>query len=71
MDIETYNRREEMLKLHEELLSVEEAKLNGDNGYSVDEVIAAMNTVIEEIAKVRYCFCRLCNRFSLGLSLYI
>ena len=51
MDIETYNRREEMLKLREELLSVEEARLNGDNGYSVDEVIAAMNTVIEEIAK--------------------
>ena len=50
MDIETYNRREEMLKLHEELLSVEEARLNGDNGYSVDEVIAAMNAVIEEIA---------------------
>ena len=51
MDIETYNRREEMLKLHEELLSIEEARVNGDNGYSVDEVIAAMNTVIEEIAK--------------------
>ena len=51
MDIETYNRREEMLKLREELLSVEEARVNGDNGYSVDEVIAAMNTVIEEIAK--------------------
>ena len=51
MDIETYNRREEMLKLHEELLSVEESRVNGDNGYSVDEVIAAMNTVIEEIAK--------------------
>ena len=39
-----------MLKLREELLSVEEARLNGDNGYSVDEVIAAMNAVIEEIA---------------------
>ena len=51
MDIETYNRREEMLKLREELLSVEEARVNGDNGYSFDEVIAAMNTVIEEIAK--------------------
>lgn len=50
MDIETYNRREEMLKLREELLSVEEARVNGDNRYSVDEVIAAMNAVIEEIA---------------------
>lgn len=50
MDIETYNRREEMLKLREELLSVEEARVNGDNGYSVDEVNAAMNAVIEEIA---------------------
>ena len=49
MYMEIYNRREKMLKLCEELLSVEESRVNGDNGYSVDEVISAMNTVIEEI----------------------
>ena len=34
MDIETYNRREKMLKLREELLSVEEDRMRGSEGYS-------------------------------------
>lgn len=42
MDIETYNRREKMLKLHEELLAVEEDRMHGSKGYSVDEVAAMM-----------------------------
>ena len=37
MDIETYNRREKMLKLREELLSVEEDRMRGSEGYSIDE----------------------------------
>ena len=32
MDIETYNRREKMLKLREELLAVEEDRIAGRNG---------------------------------------
>lgn len=38
MDIETYNRREKMLKLREELLAVEEDRLAGINGCTLDEL---------------------------------
>lgn len=48
MDIETYNRREKMLKLREELLTVEEDRMNGNKGYSVEEVAAMMRSVIQE-----------------------
>lgn len=51
MDIETYNRREKMLKLREELLAVEEDRLHGKEGYSVDEVAAMMRGVIREAAE--------------------
>ena len=50
MDLETYNRREKMLKLREELLAVEEDRLHGIKGYSVDEVAAMMRKAIEEAA---------------------
>ena len=48
MDIETYNRREKMLKLREELLAVEEDRMNGNKAYSVEEVAAMMRSVIQE-----------------------
>ena len=48
MDIETFNRREKMLKLREELLAVEEDRMNGSQGYSVSEVVQMMNNVIDE-----------------------
>ena len=48
MDIETYNRREKMLKLREELLAVEEERIHGSPGYSVEEVAAMMRSVIQE-----------------------
>ena len=51
MDIETFNRREKMLRLREELLTVEEDRLYGVKGYTVDEVAAMMNSVIEEAAQ--------------------
>jgi hypothetical protein len=50
MDIETYNRREKMLKLREELLSVEEDRIHGSKGYSVDEVAFMMSSAIKEAA---------------------
>ncbi len=50
MDIETYNRREKMLKLREELLAVEEDRVRGSKGYSVDEVAAMMRSAIKEAA---------------------
>ena len=50
MDIETFNRREKMLKLREELLAVEESRIRGSKGYSVDEVAAMMRNTIKEAA---------------------
>lgn len=48
MDLETYNRREKMLKLREDLLAVEEGRLAGRNGYTVDELEEHLNAVIEK-----------------------
>ena len=48
MDIETFNRREKMLKLREELLAVEGDRMRGNKGYSVDEVSAMMRSAIKE-----------------------
>ena len=50
MDIETYNRWEKMLKLRERLLAVEEDRMRGSKGYSVDEVTAMMRSAIKEAA---------------------
>lgn len=49
MDIEAFVRREKMLHLREELLAVEEARLNGAREYSIDDVVSAMNSVITEV----------------------
>lgn len=51
MDLETYEQREKMLKLREELVSVEEERFLGNTGYSVDQVSKMMNEVIEEVVK--------------------
>ena len=48
MDIETFSRREKMLKLREELIAVEEDRLNGDLGHSVNEVADMMQKAIKE-----------------------
>lgn len=49
MDIETYNRREKMLKLREELLAVEEERLAGRSGCMLDELDDYLDTVIAEV----------------------
>lgn len=49
MDIESFTRREKMLELREELLAVEEARLNGEKGFSIDEVATAMETAISGV----------------------
>ena len=46
MDIETYNRREKMLKLREELLAVEEDRIAGRNGCTIDELDVFLDDVI-------------------------
>lgn len=46
MDIDTFNRREKMLKLREELLAVEEDRLQGWDGCSLDELDAYLDDVM-------------------------
>ena len=46
MDIETYNRREKMLKLREELLAVEEDRIAVRIGCTIDELDAYLDDVI-------------------------
>ena len=46
MDIETYERREKMLKLREELLAVEEDRLEGRTGCTLDELSDYLDDVI-------------------------
>lgn len=48
MDIDTYNRREKMLKLREELLAVEEDRLAGRYGCTVDELETSLDRIIDE-----------------------
>ncbi len=48
MDIEAFERREKMLRLREELLLVEEDRLRGDTGYSIQEVTEMMRRAINE-----------------------
>ena len=48
MDIETYNRREKLLELREKLLAAEEARLRGEKGNSIDEVIQRMKAAVRE-----------------------
>lgn len=49
MDIETYNRREKMLKLREELLSVEEDKMAGRKGSSLEELDKYLDDIIKGV----------------------
>lgn len=48
MDVETFNRREKLLKLREELLAVEEDRLSGRAGCAPDELEAYLDSVIAE-----------------------
>ena len=48
MDIETFIRREKMLKLREELLAVEEDRATGRMGISPDELDSYLDSIITE-----------------------
>jgi len=48
MDIAAFSRREKMLKLREELIAVEEDRLSGNAGHSVNEVADMMQKAIKE-----------------------
>lgn len=49
MDIETYNRREKMLKLREELLQVEEDKIAGRTGCTIQALDDYLEGIIEGV----------------------
>ena len=49
MDIESFSRREKMLKLREELIAVEEDRLRGAKYYIVDELDDFLDSVIEDV----------------------
>ena len=50
MDIDTFTRREKMLKLREKLLSVEENRLHGSAECTIDELDTYLESVIEDVA---------------------
>ena len=49
MDIDTFVRREKMLKLREELLAVEEDRLAGRTGTTPDELDSYLDSIIDEL----------------------
>lgn len=48
IDSEAYSHREKMMKLREELLSVEEGRISGKTEYSLDELDSYLNNIIDE-----------------------
>ena len=46
MDIDTFNRREKMLQLREELIAVEEDRLAGRAGCSVGELDEYLSAIL-------------------------
>jgi prevent-host-death family protein len=49
MDIEAFTRREKMLRLREELLAVEEDRLCGCMGSTLDELSKYLDGIIDEV----------------------
>lgn len=49
MDIGAFIRRESMLRLRENLVAVEEERLSGKKGFSIDEVVSLMNKAVKEV----------------------
>lgn len=48
MDIDSFQRREKMIRLREELLSVEEDRLAGRLGCSLDDLDAYLDAILSE-----------------------
>ncbi len=49
MDIEAFSKRESMLRLREHLVAVEEERLSGKNGFSIEETVSMMQAVFQEV----------------------
>lgn len=48
MDIETFKRKEKMLDIREQLLSVEEERMAGSKQYTIDELDHILDAVIKK-----------------------
>lgn len=55
IDIEACTRRESMLKLREHLVAVEEERLNGKLGFSIDETVSLMQKAVHEDISGKRC----------------
>lgn len=53
MDIESFSERENMLKLREELIKVEEGRLDGAKGFTIEETVERMKTTIIQAKNVK------------------
>lgn len=51
MDIESFSRREKMLALREQLLAVEEDRLAGRKGCTIDELDSYLDAILSEDGK--------------------
>lgn len=51
MDIKTFSRREKMLDLREQLLSVEEDRIAGSKEYTLDELDEILDEIIQGYRK--------------------
>lgn len=49
MDIEAFTRKEKILQLREQLLAVEEDRMAGVTGVTVDELDNELNRIIDEV----------------------
>jgi len=49
MDIASFSRRESMLNLREQLVAVEEERLSGEVGYSLDDAITLVEQSVSEV----------------------
>lgn len=49
MDMESFSKKEKMLKLREQLLAVEEDRISGIKGVSLNELENALDKVIDEV----------------------
>lgn len=52
MDISAFSRREKMLKLREELISIEEERLSGGISFSVEELENSLDNILNEVSQV-------------------
>lgn len=54
MDIESFNRREKMLKLRETLLTVEAERLAGSKEYTIDELESYLDDTLRGIGSDKH-----------------